>query len=107
MLLALELGGEVVQGLLVLAGQLRFVEGEQNRCIGNRLVVVEILDRARQAGHVVRSLGGILVSLIGTLTGGHCLLVGSVGLGIHLRDTLLRTAVNVTNIASIFRRLVI
>ena len=71
------------------------------------LVVVQVLNGSSQAGHPIRGLGGILICRVGALTGRQRLLVGCVGLGIDLRYALLGAGIDIANVASIFRGLII
>ena len=80
---------------------------EQNRGVVDRLVVVKILDRTREAGHAMRGLIGVLISLVGGLTRSQGFLVGSRRLRLRLLDALLGARIGVADVVSIFRRQII
>src|ERR1035437_4531618 len=106
-LLATHLLRELVECLFVLAREIGLVEGKQNRGVADRLVVVQILDRTRQAGHAMRCLSRILVGLVGSLTRSQGFLIGVGSLRLRLLNALLGARVGVSDVVSIFRRQII
>jgi len=72
---------EFIERLLVGLGEHELTCAKQDRCIGNRLVVVEVLDGALQSAQVIANAGDALVGLLSRLAGCGRSLIGSTGSG--------------------------